>query len=438
MNFTPAGWSQATLADIARWGSGGTPRAGDPRYYGGDIPWAVIGDLNDGVVVQTKTTITQAGLRESAAKIVPEGAVLVAMYGSIGKLGVAGRTLSTNQAIAFAVSGPRILSKYLFYYLLSQRRKLDAAGKGATQRNISQTVLKAWPIRFPDDLGEQERIVDILEDHLSRLDAGGAGIRKAEMLAKSLRVAAMTSAVDGVSALESSDTTTHALQFGGSRMTLPSTWTAGTVGQVASLVEYGTSARAHSDPQSGDVPVLRMGNIRDARLDWTSLKYLPSTHDELPRLLLRKGDLLFNRTNSAELVGKSAIFQEDATATFASYLIRARFNDAVNPHWVNMVINSAWGRAYISSVVSQQVGQANVNGTKLKAFPLPVPPVDEQLRRIELFSSYANASQRLSDQVGRGSKRLDALRRALLIAAFTGRLTGRTSDVDVVEEMADV
>jgi len=157
MTELPDGWTVESLSDVASWGSGGTPQAGHPAFYGGDIPWAVIGDLNEATVVETRASITDAGLAASSAKLVPEGAVLLAMYGSIGKLGIAGRPMATNQAIAFALPNDRVLGKYLFYYLMSQRHQLDAEGKGATQRNISQTILRPWPIPLPEGLDEQRQ-----------------------------------------------------------------------------------------------------------------------------------------------------------------------------------------------------------------------------------------------------------------------------------------
>lgn len=130
----PPGWAWMTLGEIADWSSGGTPRRTEESFYGGDIPWAVIGDLNDEIVTQCKSSITHEGLSNSNCKIIGPGTILVAMYGSIGKLGIAGMPMATNQAIASAV--PRISSRYLFYFLLAQRSQLAEAGKGATQRNI--------------------------------------------------------------------------------------------------------------------------------------------------------------------------------------------------------------------------------------------------------------------------------------------------------------
>lgn len=166
----PAGWTWSTLGDVAKWGSGGTPKRTDPRYFGGDIPWAVIGDLNDGWVTATATYITNDGLRESAAKWIAPGAILLAMYGSIGKLGRAGIPMTTNQAIAHAIADDRVISQsYLFWYLRSARRALLREGKGGTQQNISQTVIKSFRIPLAPREAQDE-IAGRIEQQWSRID----------------------------------------------------------------------------------------------------------------------------------------------------------------------------------------------------------------------------------------------------------------------------
>jgi len=188
------GWEWTTLAEVADWGSGGTPKKSDPSYYGGDIPWAVIGDLNDDVVHVCSGSITQRGLDESSCKLVDTGTILIAMYGSIGKLGIAGQQMTTNQAIAFA--RPKISRMYLFYYLKSQRSALHRAGKGATQKNISQTILKAWPIPVPPPT-KQRRIVEVIEEHLTRVDRLKQAVDSAIDHATSLRRAILAAALNG-------------------------------------------------------------------------------------------------------------------------------------------------------------------------------------------------------------------------------------------------
>jgi type I restriction enzyme, S subunit len=100
---------------------------------------------------------------------------------------------------------------------------------------------------------------------------------------------------------------------------------------------------------------------------------------EIERLSLTDGDLLFNRTNSPELVGKSAVFHEGSPMSFASYLIRVRFDQAVVlPDFVNYWLNSAWGRAWAQLAKTDGVSQSNINGSKLALLPLPLPPLKEQ------------------------------------------------------------
>ena len=138
------------MTEVVTWGSGGTPKATESQYYdNGDIPWLIIGDLNDGVVTESQSKITELGLKNSSAKIIPAGTLLVAMYGSIGKLGITGIECCTNQAIAFAKELRGVSTKYMFYYMAMMKSKLISMGKGGTQNNISQTILKSLNVIVP-------------------------------------------------------------------------------------------------------------------------------------------------------------------------------------------------------------------------------------------------------------------------------------------------
>jgi type I restriction enzyme S subunit len=166
-----------------------------------------------------------------------------------------------------------------------------------------------------------------------------------------------------------------------------------------------------------------MGNLVDGKLDLGNLKYLPSGHGEFPDLFLEHGDVLFNRTNSAELVGKTAVYRGvPKPCSFASYLIRLRLEGAMS-EWLSYYLNSPFGRSQINAVVSQQVGQANVNGTKLKAFQIPLPPLAEQRRIVakieELFSELDAGEESLR----RARRQLGVYRQSLLKQAFEGKLT---------------
>ncbi|WP_353266150.1 restriction endonuclease subunit S [Gemmatimonas sp.] len=161
----------------------------------------------------------------------------------------------------------------------------------------------------------------------------------------------------------------------------PANWVWGRVEQAVLYTEYGTSEK--SNTTSDGVPVLAMGNIQNGKVSWGEEKRIPRSCQDLPRLLLKRFDLLYNRTNSAELVGKTGIYLgDDDTFTFASYLIRLRPSLRwTNPRYLNMAMNSTEFRlTQIVPHIKKQTGQANVNGTTLRQMLLPLPPLAEQHR----------------------------------------------------------
>jgi type I restriction enzyme S subunit len=463
------------------------------------------GDLEDGPVFDVPDTLTDEGVANSSAKILPEGTLLVAMYGAtIGKLGVLTVPSATNQACAALLPDPWISDtlQYVFYYLMSVRRALRDSGKGGAQPNISQTVIKSFPIVIAP-LPEQHRIVEAIESYLTRLDDAVSTLERVQQNLKRYRASVLKAAVEGrlvpteaelareegrdhepanvllerilverrkcwiedaaekgrAKAEEKArkagkpwtkkkDATTleaerakavkkykePAVPATTDLPELPEGWCWTTVDQVSLGVKYGSSAKTKVD-SGGAVPVLRMGNIVEGQLDFSDLKFLPGEHHEFPDLLLEEGDLLFNRTNSAELVGKTAVFRgQMKPCSFASYLIRVRFSRGVEAEYVTHFINSVAGRRWIGSVVSQQVGQANVNGTKLRSCAVPLPPSAEQQRiRAEVgrLHSVAFAAE---EDARRDFSRCHQLHQAILKWAFEGKLV----DQDPKDEPASV
>ena len=202
---------------------------------------------------------------------------------------------------------------------------------------------------------------------------------------------------------------------------LPEGWAWATVEQLLAKIQYGSSKKTGDD--SNGVPVLRMGNIVDGKIVLDNLKYLPTEHEEFPELLLDKGDLLFNRTNSRELVGKTAVYTGIPNpCSFASYLIRVRFNPRIDSMIVEYYINSVYGKNWILSVVSQQAGQANVNGTKLKLLAVPMPPEKEQQILVEEVERCLSAADEVEKTVTAELKRAGQLRQSILKKAFSGKL----------------
>lgn len=203
---------------------------------------------------------------------------------------------------------------------------------------------------------------------------------------------------------------------------IPPSWSWVPLRQVALRAQLGTSLKADAEPGRG-VPVLRMGNVRDGRLDLSELKAVARRFEELSGFKLEPGDLLFNRTNSPELVGKAAVFDAPLEAVFASYLIRVACDPAqVDSRFVAFWINSSWGRSWARAVRTDSASQSNINTTKLMALPLPLPPLAEQQEIVRRANDLLAVADKVESGVAAASRRSQEIVQAILARSLAGDL----------------
>ena len=149
-----------------------------------------------------------------------------------------------------------------------------------------------------------------------------------------------------------------------------------TIGELAADIRYGTSKKA-SD--SGEFQYLRMNNMTDdGRLDLSDLKYIDLSGAELENAKVVRGDLLFNRTNSREKVGKTCVFNKNEPMVIAGYIVRVRFDERVEPGYVSAFLNSNYGKALLRKMAKGAVGQANISAKEMAKIELPLPPIELQ------------------------------------------------------------
>ncbi|EJL6782659.1 restriction endonuclease subunit S [Vibrio alginolyticus] len=178
---------------------------------------------------------------------------------------------------------------------------------------------------------------------------------------------------------------------------LPSGWVWERIDNLSNLIEYGSSQKT-VDPFPGGVPVLKMGDIQNGQLILGDHKMMSADVEELPSLYLKNNDILYNRTNSAELVGKTGIFKgEDDKYSFASYLIRIRCNSRnVLPDYINLSMNTPLFRTtQVEPHIKKQCGQANVNGTLMKSMLVSIPPLNEQKQIVSKVNQLISACNSL-------------------------------------------
>ncbi len=203
---------------------------------------------------------------------------------------------------------------------------------------------------------------------------------------------------------------------------LPNEWMWERLGWMTCGVEYGTAAKSS---ESGMVPVLRMGNIQNMRFDWRDLVYTSDT-EEITRYSLKEGDVLFNRTNSPELVGKTAIYKGERPAVFAGYIIRInQIERIVNSRYLNFYLNSYVAKQYGNRVKTDGVNQSNINGERLAHYPFPYCSVKEQKVIVSILEAQLSLVDQMEDDIALELQKSEALRQSILKKAFSGKLVAQ-------------
>lgn len=153
-------------------------------------------------------------------------------------------------------------------------------------------------------------------------------------------------------------------------------WEMGTIRDIVSDVRYGSSRKASDD---GKYPYLRMNNITyNGELDLSDTKWIDIPDNELAKCTVQRGDVLFNRTNSKELVGKTCLYNRDELMVLAGFIVRVRMNDRAIPEFLVQYMNLPYMKEYLLAMCKAACGQANINAQELQSIPIYIPPVDIQ------------------------------------------------------------
>ncbi|MCI5028277.1 restriction endonuclease subunit S [Escherichia coli] len=282
--------------------------------------------------------------------LIKKGDLLVGMDGDFNRECWKGTDALLNQRVCKITPNPETLDKnFLYHFLQKELDKIHATTDVVTVKHLSVKKIQDIKIRLPS-LKEQKRIAAILD--------------KADAI-RQKREQAIKLADDFLRA--------KFLEMFGTPANNIHRFPKGTIRDLVDSVNYGTSAKASID--SGEYPILRMGNITyQGRWDFTDLKYLDLSVKEKDKYLVKEGDLLFNRTNSKELVGKTAVYEEDRPMAFAGYLIRVRPNSIGNNYYISGYLNSIHGKITLMNMCKSIVGMANINAQELQNIEILIPP----------------------------------------------------------------
>lgn len=392
-------WVNKKIREIGKVQTGSTPKTSNNDNFGDYIPFVKPSDFfKNGSLDYTNQGLSEIGLNQ--ARLVDRDSVLMVCIGAtIGKVGFTEKEVTTNQQINSLTPLNGDCSKFLFYQMLTQdfqQKVLNSSGQ-ATLPIINKTKWSNLSLYLPP-IPQQKQIVTILDEAFEGIDRAIANTEKnlanARELFESYLNAIFTQKGDG--------------------------WGEKKLGELCKKVEYGSSAKSLVE---GKIPVLRMGNIQNGVIDWSNLVYTID-QEEIDKYLLKYNDVLFNRTNSDVHVGKTAIYKGEMPAIFAGYLIRIhRKDELIDAEFLNFYLNSYTAREYGRSIMGRSVNQANINGTKLKDYPISLPSLSIQKQIVEKLSFLRTETQRLEAIYRQKLAALNELKQSILQKAFTGELT---------------
>lgn len=253
---------------------------------------------------------------------------------------------------------------YWLWYAFKVERVYFGRANVTTIPNLSKSRLGALPLLVPDNLAEQVALTAVLRQVLQQIRTHE---RKIELLHELHDSALATVTTNGLRDEPLVDSTVGPV---------PESWTVAPLGNYLQSAQYGLSGKGGS---SGTYPLLRMTNQQDGRIAEDDLQYVDLPTSEFEKYRLDKGDVLFNRTNSHELVGRTSLFDLDGDFVFASYLLRLKLQSmALRPAFLTHYMEARSTQARLRSIAQRAVSQSNISASRLSTFEIPVPSPDEQ------------------------------------------------------------
>jgi type I restriction enzyme, S subunit len=393
-------WEYIAIGDICEITGGNSAPQGTEPYDGGVMPFVRMRDLGryhfTSHLDQTDDKLTEDAIKKYRMKVFEPGCILFPRSGSVflNHRAILGTRACIVSHIGVMQNLKETVNVQFLYYFLQTFDMTRLSKKTTGVDSIAFSDVAKIKVPLPP-LPEQERIVRLLNEVESlRATRKRANVRM-EQFAPALFQ-----------------------EMFGDPVTNPKKWEVVEVRSLLKLCEYGTSQKANEEGIG--LPVLRMGNVTfEGDLDLSNLKHVELSDNEAKKQLLENGDVLFNRTNSRELVGKTGMWDGRFPAYAASYFIRMRFDsEKEHPQHFTTFMNLPYMKKKLADMARGAVGQANINAQELQSIEMPVPPLALQRE----FAARVEEARGVQSAQGKSTERVEALYQSMLSRAFAGEL----------------
>ncbi len=404
---TPSDWKAVTLGDLVTdFISGGTPSTKERSYWQGSVPWMRSAWISNRYVTRGEKYITPEAIENSTTNVVPEENLLIATRVSMGNVAINKLPIAISQDLTgVVVNKGKVELEFLYWKMKASEHAIKRLVQGSTIKGILREDLERLRLSVPSRLSEQRRIAEVLST------ADDAAVKTDEIIAETERLKnglIQRLLTRGIGHTKSKKTA------GGE---IPEEWE---VVKLADVVESHTNGFASGVRATDGVVQLRMNNVTtDGRVVLDSYLKVPPPQN-LEEYLLQAGDLVFNNTNSIDLVGKSAIFPgAPFPCTFSNHFTRLRIGRSrALSAWILWQLVRLWGRGFFRSIAIRHVGQAAVRTDELLSVEMPLPPLSEQRK---IVAALSEVDDKLRSERARRTL-YEELNRGLMQQLLTGKL----------------
>lgn len=338
--------------------TGKTPPTSNPLFFNGNINWLTPSDLSGQKYIEkSERTISNLALEKNKAFLFEAGTVIISTIGDIGKACIINKPSASNQQLTGVVLNEKIISTELFYYwILLNKKLLNNKANKALISMLSNKLLKKVSVKFPKSFKEQFKIVSKLNKIQDLIDQR---IKTINLLDEYIDSTFLEMFLDNPASNK---------------------WKIEKINETEIINKTIQGIGRKSNIEENGIPFLRMNNITsNGEIYLKDLKWIKPTEKELITFKLNNRNVLFNRTNSPDLVGKIAVWDKGDGYTFAGYLVRIDLDETlINPYYFSSYFNSEYGKKVLKNKARISGSLANISSTTLKKQKILIPPIDLQ------------------------------------------------------------
>ncbi len=420
------GWKEKTLGSIFdSIYSGGTPKKGVDEYYGGDLPFVKIEDLNRQQgkgISSAETHITEKAVEETSTRALNVGTLLLTIYGSLAETALVRNRVATNQAILGLWDAEEENTLYVKYAIDYDQAKLQSLSRQTTQANLGKGIVAKHRLSVPP-LPEQRKIASVLYAVDQAIQKTEAIIEQAKRVKSGLVGDLMTK---GIGHDRYKEVKVPMLP---EKWTLPEDWELKPLKELTSKITDG----AHQTPTYVDegVPFLKVKDIQSAEIDWAATSRIPvDEHESLTkRSKPQRGDILLSKNGT---IGITKIVDWDREFShFVSLALVRPIEEKIIPSYLSLILNSRIC-LHQAAVRSKTNTVTNLHLEEIKNFSIPLPPINEQEEIAKVLKS---AQERIDGEIG-NKQTLQRLKNGLMQDLLTGEVRTVDKAIEVLDEVA--